>query len=74
MSQAPYLLPATARAPGLRLGSATLRDSMVSDGLTDAYKHVHMGVVAEATATEYQISRKEQVLPHCLSDSLLIFF
>jgi hypothetical protein len=67
MSQAPYLLPATARSPGLRLGSAALRDSMVSDGLTDAYKHIHMGVVAEATANEYQISRKDQVTTACPS-------
>ncbi len=58
MSQAPYLL--TGARFGYRLGHATLVDSMLADGLTDAFCDCHMGVTAENIAQEYRISREEQ--------------
>src|SRR3954451_6732954 len=45
MSRAPYFAP-KARF-GLRLGDAALVDSMVHDGLTDAFHDIHMGITAE---------------------------
>ncbi|MBI3939265.1 MAG: acetyl-CoA C-acetyltransferase [Acidobacteria bacterium] len=58
MSAAPYLLP---RARwGYRMGSGSLVDSMVSDGLTCAMGQVHMGITAENIAGRYDISRREQ--------------
>jgi acetyl-CoA C-acetyltransferase len=58
MSRAPYLLPA-ARF-GARMGSAELVDSMLHDGLTDAFDSIHMGITAENVADEYGIARNEQ--------------
>jgi acetyl-CoA C-acetyltransferase len=58
MSRAPYLLP-SARW-GARLGSATLIDAMLHDGLLDAFSHQHMGEIAERWAERYGISREEQ--------------
>ena len=62
MSNAPYLLP-QARG-GLRMGHAHLIDHMLRDGLEDAYSQAggqnkSMGVFAEETAQELQISRKQ---------------
>jgi acetyl-CoA C-acetyltransferase len=47
------------RAP-VKMGSAELIDTMISDGLTDAFNHIHMGVTAENLAERYQITREEQ--------------
>jgi acetyl-CoA C-acetyltransferase len=47
------------RAP-VKMGSAELIDTMISDGLTDAFNQIHMGVTAENLAERYQISREEQ--------------
>jgi acetyl-CoA C-acetyltransferase len=58
MSRAPYLAPA-ARF-GARLGPSTLIDSMVHDGLTDAFGDIHMGVTAENLARQYGITRTAQ--------------
>lgn len=58
MTNAPYLLPG-ARS-GLRLGNATLVDSMVHDGLWDAYGDKHMGSCAEMCATKFSFTRDEQ--------------
>jgi acetyl-CoA C-acetyltransferase len=58
MSNAPYLLKG-ARA-GLRLGNADLLDSMIVDGLWDAYEDFHMGQTAELVAEKYGITRQEQ--------------
>lgn len=58
MSQAPYLLP-TARN-GFRMGDQKVVDSMVYDGLTDAFNKYHMGITAENLAEKYEISREEQ--------------
>jgi acetyl-CoA C-acetyltransferase len=58
MTRAPYLLP-SARF-GARMGDAQLIDSMIHDGLTDAFTAIHMGVTAENLADQYNISREEQ--------------
>jgi len=58
MTRAPYLLP-SARF-GARMGDVQLIDSMVHDGLTDAFNDIHMGVTAENLADMYKISREEQ--------------
>lgn len=58
MSNAPYLLPQARN--GYRMGDGKVVDSMVADGLTDAYNHYHMGITAENIAEKYSISRKQQ--------------
>lgn len=58
MSQAPYLTPNLRW--GNKLGNATMIDSMVHDGLTDAFNKVHMGITAENIANQFGISREEQ--------------
>ena len=58
MSLAPYLLP-KART-GYRMGNNTVVDSMVNDGLTDAFSNIHMGITAENIAEQFGISREEQ--------------
>ncbi len=58
MSNAPYLL-AKGRT-GLRMGHAQLLDSMISDGLWDPYKNVHMGNCAEMCAAKYAFAREAQ--------------
>ncbi|MEZ0255156.1 MAG: acetyl-CoA C-acyltransferase [Chthoniobacter sp.] len=58
MSNAPYLLN-RARS-GYKLGDGVLIDSLLKDGLTDAFSDVHMGVTAERLAERYQISREAQ--------------
>jgi acetyl-CoA C-acetyltransferase len=58
MSNCPYLL-AGART-GYRLGHAQLLDSMIHDGLWDAFENFHMGMSAELVAETYHISREEQ--------------
>ncbi|SES91355.1 acetyl-CoA C-acetyltransferase [Salinibacillus kushneri] len=58
MSQAPYLSPN--HRFGQKMGDTHMVDSMVKDGLTDAFENVHMGVTAEKVAEEYCVSREEQ--------------
>ena len=58
MTQAPYLLPG-ARA-GYRIGDATLVDSMMLDGLTDAFDHIAMGLSTEQYNAKVGISRERQ--------------
>ena len=58
MSNAPYLLD-KART-GLRMGNATLVDSMIKDGLWDPYKDTHMGNCAELCVGKYEFTREEQ--------------
>ena len=58
MSNAPYLLD-DARS-GLRFGHTGLQDSMITDGLWDAFNDYHMGITAENVAREYGISREQQ--------------
>ena len=58
MTNAPYLLPG-ARG-GLRLGNATVVDSLIHDGLWDVYNDKHMGSCAESCAAKYSFSREAQ--------------
>lgn len=58
MSNAPHLLAGSRK--GIRLGDGVLQDSLVADGLWDAFNHYHMGVTAENVAEEYNISRSMQ--------------
>ena len=57
MSQAPYLLPTHRR--GARLGHDVCIDSLVHDGLWDAFGDVHMAETAENLADRYQLSRAD---------------
>lgn len=59
MSNAPYLMPK--HRAGARIGHDRVMDSMMLDGLEDAYEPGKaMGVFAEATAAEYQFTREAQ--------------
>jgi acetyl-CoA C-acetyltransferase len=58
MSAAPHLLNGSRE--GIRMGDGKLVDSMIIDGLWDAYNHYHMGVTAENVARKFGISRREQ--------------
>jgi acetyl-CoA C-acetyltransferase len=58
MTRAPYLLPSGRF--GARMGNAELIDSMVRDGLWDAFNDIHMGITAENLADQREISREEQ--------------
>src|SRR5258706_6760259 len=58
MSNCPYLLP-QART-GFRIGDAKVVDSMINDGLWDAYENFHMGMTGELVAEKYGITREEQ--------------
>ena len=58
MTRAPYLMPSGRF--GARMGDAELIDSMVHDGLWDAFNDIHMGITAENLADQYGISREEQ--------------
>lgn len=58
MSNAPHI--AMTSRSGTRLGDITLKDSLISDGLWDAFNDYHMGITAENVATEFGISRQMQ--------------
>ncbi len=58
MDQAPYLLP-KART-GYRMGDGKIVDSMVFDGLWDAFTDKHMGAQSEDVNVEFKISRDDQ--------------
>ena len=58
MSAAPYYTK-DARF-GAKLGNFELEDSIIHDGLTDAFENYHMGITAENIAEQFAISRKQQ--------------
>ncbi len=58
MSNCPYLIEGA--RTGFRLGHQQMIDSMIQDGLWDAYEDFHMGMTAELVAEKYKISREEQ--------------
>ncbi|WP_278937622.1 acetyl-CoA C-acetyltransferase [Pseudomonas helleri] len=58
MSLAPYVLPAA--RTGLRMGHAKTLDSMLQDGLMDAFNDYHMGITAENLVDKYQLTREQQ--------------
>jgi acetyl-CoA C-acetyltransferase len=45
---------------GQKMGDLALVDTMVKDGLTDAFNQYHMGITAENLAEQYQVTRAEQ--------------
>ncbi|XP_004701979.1 acetyl-CoA acetyltransferase, cytosolic [Echinops telfairi] len=57
MSKAPHLVHLRT---GVRLGETPLTDSILCDGLTDAFHDYHMGVTAENVAKKWQVSREDQ--------------
>ncbi|MEQ8506497.1 MAG: acetyl-CoA C-acetyltransferase [Rhodospirillales bacterium] len=57
MSQAPHVLNLR---NGTKMGSAEMVDSMIKDGLTDAFHGYHMGTTAENVAQRWQLTREEQ--------------
>jgi acetyl-CoA C-acetyltransferase len=58
MSLSPHVLPNS--RDGQRMGNWSMVDTMVNDGLWDAYNHYHMGITAENVAKQYGISREAQ--------------
>src|ERR1700684_675972 len=58
MSASPHVLPGS--RDGFRMGDAKLLDSMISDGLWDAYNNYHIGTTAENVAKEFGITREAQ--------------
>jgi acetyl-CoA C-acetyltransferase len=58
MTNAPYLLPGA--RDGYRMGNGTIVDSMIHDGLWDAYENFHMGNTGEIVAEKYRVSRERQ--------------
>ena len=58
MSTAPYYTK-DARF-GAKLGNFELEDSIIHDGLTDAFENYHMGITAENIAEQFSISREQQ--------------
>ncbi len=58
MSQSPHVLPRSRE--GQRMGDWKLIDSMIVDGLWDAFNHYHMGTTAENVAKKYGITRDMQ--------------
>ena len=58
MSNSPYLLPRVRE--GLRMGNATIVDSMINDGLWCSFENCHMGMSGEVVAEAYSVGRAEQ--------------
>ncbi|HCS4251435.1 TPA: acetyl-CoA C-acetyltransferase [Klebsiella aerogenes] len=58
MSNAPYLVQGA--RDGLRFGHASMQDSMIQNGLWDAFNDYHMGITAENLADAFDISRPQQ--------------
>ena len=57
MSNAPYLLDNGRN--GYRLGNGIITDSMIKDGLWDAYNDIHMGSCAEKCAKDFSFTREQ---------------
>jgi acetyl-CoA C-acetyltransferase len=58
MSLAPYVIPAL--RTGARMGHGTTIDTMITDGLWDAFNGYHMGITAENLAKRHGITRSQQ--------------
>lgn len=59
MSQAKFATAGNVRK-GHKMGAFSLEDTMLTDGLTDAFSGIHMGLTAENIAQKYNITRQEQ--------------
>jgi acetyl-CoA C-acetyltransferase len=58
MSNCPYLLNRVRE--GLRMGDATIVDSMIHDGLWDSFHNIHMGLTGELVSEKYRVTREQQ--------------
>lgn len=58
MSQSPHVMPGSRQ--GQKMGHWQAIDTMLHDGLWDAFNHYHMGITAENLVDKYQISREDQ--------------
>ncbi len=58
MSQAPHVLPNSRN--GQRMGNWNMVDTMINDGLWDAFNDYHMGITAENIAEKYAITKEQQ--------------
>ncbi len=58
MSLSNYVMPGA--RTGLRMGHSTLIDTMIKDGLWDAFNDYHMGITAENLVDKYAITREQQ--------------
>ena len=58
MSNCPYLLNRVRE--GLRMGDATIVDSMIHDGLWDSFHNIHMGLTGELVSDKYRVTREQQ--------------
>jgi acetyl-CoA C-acetyltransferase len=58
MSNCPYLLNRVRE--GLRMGDATIVDSMIHDGLWDSFHNIHMGLTGEVVSEKYRVTREQQ--------------
>lgn len=58
MSDAAFVMPGARW--GLRMGKGQVIDTMLKDGLTDAFANYHMGVTAENIVEKYGLTREEQ--------------
>ncbi len=58
MSQAPYLLQQ--QRWGAKMGNGNVVDSLINEGLWDAFNDYHMGITAENIASQYGLTREQQ--------------
>ena len=58
MSLSPYVMPGA--RTGLRMGNAKVVDTMIEDGLWDAFNDIHMGITAENLVEKYNLTREQQ--------------
>ncbi|RVU29252.1 MULTISPECIES: acetyl-CoA C-acetyltransferase [Neptunomonas] len=58
MSQSPHVLPNSRN--GARMGDWKMVDTMITDGLWDAFNNYHMGITTENIVEKYGFSREEQ--------------
>ncbi|XP_026531035.1 acetyl-CoA acetyltransferase, cytosolic [Notechis scutatus] len=57
MSKAPHVIHLRG---GVKMGETSLQDTIIVDGLTDAFHCYHMGITAENVAKQWKVTRKEQ--------------
>ena len=57
MSQSPHAMQLR---NGVKMGNGTMTDTMIQDGLWDAFNNYHMGITAENIAQQFQITREQQ--------------
>lgn len=58
MSASPHVLPKSRQ--GTKMGDWAMKDSMIVDGLWDAYNNYHMGQTAENIANQFNVTRADQ--------------